>query len=141
MDLKTVTIFGVFDGIHEGHLAFISEAKKEGDQLVAIVARDSVVEKLKNKKPINDEATRIAALLDVPDIDLVFLGDPEEGTYNILKEVKPQVIYLGYDQQNLSENIKEAIKKGILPEIEIKMGNSHKPEIFKSSILNKNEPN
>lgn len=107
---RTVIIFGVFDGVHEGHLDFIHQAKKEGDQLVAIVARDEVVEKLKGKRPINDEAMRIKALLDVDDVDLVYLGDKNEGTYNIVKEVKPSIIYLGYDQTDLSEDLKKSNK-------------------------------
>lgn len=137
MPSKTVTIFGVFDGIHEGHLAFIKEAKALGDKLVAIVARDSEVEKIKGKLPQSNEVLRINALLKVEDIDQVFLGDAEQGTYKIVHEVKPNVIFLGYDQQALYENLKEAIKKGILPEIEIIYGQAHKPEVFKSSILNK----
>ncbi len=136
MPSKTVTVFGVFDGIHEGHLAFIKEAKALGDKLVAIVARDSEVEKIKGKPPVNNEVLRINALLKVEDIDQVFLGDAEQGTYKIVQEVKPNVIFLGYDQQALYENLKEAIKKGILPEIEIIYGQAHKPEVFKSSIIN-----
>jgi FAD synthetase len=136
MPAKTVTIFGVFDGIHEGHLAFIKEAKALGDKLVAIVARDSEVEKIKGKLPHSNEVLRINALLKVEDIDQVFLGDAEQGTYKIVQEVKPNVIFLGYDQQALYENLKEAIKKGVLPEIELVYGQAHKPEVFKSSIIN-----
>lgn len=137
MPAKTVTIFGVFDGIHEGHLAFIKEAKALGDKLMAIVARDSEVERIKGKKPVSNEVLRINALLKVDDIDQVFLGDAEQGTYKIVQEVKPHVIFLGYDQQALFDNLTEAIKNGILPEIELIYGQAHKPEVFKSSILNK----
>lgn len=140
MNPKTVTIFGVFDGIHEGHMAFIAEAKKEGERLVAVVARDSVVEKLKGKLPVRNEADRIKALLEVPNIDLVFLGDREEGTYNVLKEIKPDTIYLGYDQQGLFDSIKKAIEDGILPEINLIYGKAHKGDTHHSSLLNKNEP-
>jgi len=136
MNSRTVTIFGVFDGIHEGHLVFINDAKSKGDKLVAIVARDSVVEKLKGKAPTNSEAIRIKALLEVHDIDQVFLGDIEEGTYNVLKEIKPDVIYLGYDQQALFDNISEAIEKGVLPEIELVYGKPHKGDTLHSSIIN-----
>lgn len=136
MNLKTVLIFGVFDGIHDGHRDFIREAKKQGDRLVAIVARDSVVENLKGKIPLHNEADRIKALLEVPDIDLVFLGDPEEGTYNIVKEIKPNTIYLGYDQQALFDNISKAISDVVLPEIELVYGKAHKGDILHSSILN-----
>ncbi len=135
MNPKTVTIFGVFDGIHEGHREFIAQAKKEGERLVAVVARDEVVNALKGKLPLHNEADRIKALLEVPDIDLVFLGDPEEGTYNVVKEIKPDVIYLGYDQQALFDSMTKAMKDGVLPPIELIYGKAHKPEQFHSSIL------
>jgi cytidyltransferase-like protein len=135
---KTVAIFGVFDGIHEGHLSFIKEAKKQGNHLVAIVARDEVVKKIKSKLPISNEVERINALLNVPDIDLVLLGDPEIETYNTLKEVNPQVVYLGYDQKDLLNNINKVMKKGSLPKMKIITGQPYQPDIFHSSILNNN---
>jgi len=136
MTSRTVLIFGVFDGIHDGHRDFIREAKLQGERLVAIVARDSVVNNLKNKTPFHTEAERIGELLKVPEIDLVFLGDPEEGTYNIVKEIKPDIIYLGYDQQALFDNISKAMSDGILPEIELVYGKAHKGDTLHSSILN-----
>ena len=136
---KTVVIFGVFDGLHEGHLSFISSAKKIGNHLVAIVARDEVVKELKGELPKYNEVERIKTLLENEDIDLILLGDPKMGTYNILKEVKPDVIFLGYDQKSLYENLNKTIKNGNLPEMEIVFGESYKPEIFHSSILNTRE--
>jgi len=141
MSHKIVTIFGVFDGIHKGHLEFIKEAKNVGDQLVAIVARDSIVEKIKGKIPENSEALRIKMLLEVPEIDLVYLGDLETGTYKILREVGPDVVYLGYDQNDLYDNLKKAMKDGILPKMELVFAKAYKPEIFKSSILNNKKNN
>ena len=137
MHHKTVTIFGVFDGIHEGHRVFISDAKTKGDKLVAVVARDSVVEKMKGKLPLRNEVDRIKNLLEVPEIDQVFLGDLDEGTYNILKEIKPDVIYLGYDQQGLFDSIMDAMENGALPEIELIYGKPHKGDTMHSSIINK----
>lgn len=137
MTNKTVTIFGVFDGIHDGHKYFIREAKKLGSQLVVIVARDDVVTGMKGKSPVNNEVERINSLLTLDDIDLVLLGDAENGTYKILKEVNPDIICLGYDQKKLHENIETCIKKGNLPEIELVCINSHKPETLHSSLLNK----
>lgn len=137
MTNKTVAIFGVFDGVHEGHLHFIKEAKNEGNHLVAIVARDEVVEKLKGKLPVDNEVCRVNELLKVSDIDMVMLGDPQIETYNILREVKPNVIFLGYDQSGLFESLNKFTKNGILPDIKIIQGSPYKPEIFHSSILNK----
>ena len=139
MNSKKILIFGVFDGIHEGHLSFIKDAKKQGDHLVAIVARDSVVQDLKGELPKSNEIERINALLKVPEIDLVLLGDPQIGTYNILKEVKPDVVFLGYDQNALQEDLNKVIKNGKLVDIKILQGKPHSPEIFHSSILNKDK--
>ena len=137
MNLNKILIFGVFDGIHEGHLSFIKEAKALGDQLVAVVARDDIVEELKGRLPKHNEVERVKMLLEVHDVDLVFLGDPKTGTYNVLKEVKPNVVFLGYDQMALYENLMQSIKNGNLPEMEVIHGNPYKEDIFHSSIINK----
>jgi FAD synthetase len=134
---KTVAIFGVFDGIHEGHLSLINDAKKQGNHLVVIVARDNIVKQLKGKSPKYSEADRIKSLLEINDVDLVLLGDPKIETYNIIKEVKPQIVYIGYDQQALFNSINKALKDGSLSGFEIIRGIPYKPEIFHSSILNK----
>ncbi len=49
---------GVFDLLHLGHVYFLSEAKKLGDELVVVVARDSTARKFKHE-PITAEATRV----------------------------------------------------------------------------------
>lgn len=135
---KTVVIFGVFDGIHDGHSSFIKEAKKQGNHLVAILARDEIVKELKNKLPKYSEIERINALLENEDIDLVLLGDLKIKTFNILKEVKPSVVYLGYDQQALFENLNKEIQEGKWGDMKVMQGKPYKPKIFHSSILNKN---
>jgi FAD synthetase len=134
---RTVVIFGVFDGIHEGHLYLIKEAKKQGNRLVAIVARDEIVKELKGRVPKKNEVERINALLLVADVDLVLLGDPELETYNTLKEVSPSVVFIGYDQKALFDSINKMMKKGSLPKMEVIQGEPYKPEIFHSSIMNK----
>jgi FAD synthetase len=136
INLKKILIFGVFDGVHDGHLSFINEAKKQGNQLVAVVARDSMVEKMKGKLPKYNEVERINNLLEIPEIDLVFLGDAEIGTYNILKEVAPDIVFLGYDQDKLFDDLNLKIKKGYLNNIKILQGSPHKADTHHSSILN-----
>jgi FAD synthetase len=136
---KTVVIFGVFDGVHDGHLSLIKEAKKQGNHLVAIVARDEMVKELKGKLPKYNEVERINELLKINDIDIVLLGDPKMETYNTLREVNPSVVFLGYDQDSLRENLNKSIKNGNLPEMEIIQGDPFKPEIYHSSILNKDK--
>lgn len=139
MNSKKILIFGVFDGIHEGHLSFINNAKKIGDHLIAIIARDSIVKGLKGELPKYNEVERIEAILKIPEIDRVLLGDPELSTYNILKEVRPDVVFLGYDQQALFEDLKKKMKNGDLKEMEIILDLPYKPEEFHSSILKKSK--
>lgn len=135
---KTVVIFGVFDGIHDGHLVFINEAKSYGNILIAIVARDSVVFDIKNKLPKENEVQRIKNLLEIKEIDRVLLGDEEKGTYKVLQEVDPDVICLGYDQKDLEIDIKKAIKNGAIKKAEIISAKPHKPDELHSSILGEN---
>ncbi len=137
MDQKTILIFGVFDNIHEGHLYFIHEAKILGDRLVVVVARDEIVEKMKGKLTINNEVSRINSLLETPDVDLVLLGDAENGTYNVLKEINPDIICVGYDQNKLYEDIEKSIKRGDLKEAQLIYIKSHNPDNLHSSIINK----
>ncbi|MFA6355440.1 MAG: adenylyltransferase/cytidyltransferase family protein [Candidatus Paceibacterota bacterium] len=139
MNSKKILIFGVFDGIHDGHRHFISEAKTYGDHLVAIVARDSVVKELKGELPKETEVERIGGLLKIPEIDLVLLGDPHIGTYNVLKEVRPDIIFLGYDQEKLKKDLDKKIKNKELNEMQIVIGSSHKGDELHSSILKKNK--
>ena len=45
---------GTFDLLHMGHIYYLKEAKKLGDILSVVVARDSTVRKLKHE-PVNPE--------------------------------------------------------------------------------------
>lgn len=137
MKFKTVVIFGVFDRIHQGHLQFIKQAKKQGGKLVVIVARNDMVKKLKGKIPLDDEFKRLDIISKIDGIDLAFLGDKKQGIYDVLKKIKPDIIFLGYDQKDLFDDISKKIKTGYLNKVELVIGKSYKPKLFHSSILNK----
>ncbi len=48
--MTTVMCFGTFDILHPGHLYFLRECEKYGDELIVVIARDATVEKVKEKK-------------------------------------------------------------------------------------------
>ncbi|MCD4694128.1 adenylyltransferase/cytidyltransferase family protein, partial [bacterium] len=50
-----VMCFGTFDNLHLGHLFYLKEAKKFGDYLVVVIARDNNVKKIKGRCPREDE--------------------------------------------------------------------------------------
>ena len=135
---RTVAIFGTFDGVHDGHREFIKEARSLGAEVIAIVARDSVAMKLKGKFPINDETKRLKAILKVDGIDSAVLGDSEEGVYKIFKQIRPYIVCLGYDQQELFNSLNQAMANKLIPKVPMIFAKDYNGETLHSSILNKN---
>ncbi len=133
---RRVVVFGVFDLLHKGHLSFFSQAKKYGD-VVAIVARDSAVLKIKKNKTRHGERLRLAAVRRVPEISRAFLGDKIQGSYTALKKIRPSVVCLGYDQRALEADLRARMKTGGLPSTKIVQLKAHHPKKFKTSIVAK----
>lgn len=133
--MKIVVIFGVFDGLHAGHLAFIHEANTFGDRIIAIVARDTAVEKLKGKRAKNSENVRLQEVANLIEIDEAYLGDEEEGKYEVLKGINPDIICLGYDQTALGDSIKMALGNGELPPMELVFAKPFEGDKYHSSLL------
>ncbi len=100
---------GVFDLLHPGHVAFLREAKRLGDELVVVVARDSTAKRFKHT-PITPEAQRLEMVAALRPVDRAILGN-EGGIYEILDDVRPDVIALGYDQVHNEEKILEECRK------------------------------
>ncbi len=100
---------GVFDILHPGHVLFLQEAKKLGDELVVVVARDSTVERLKHRPIMNEEIRRFMVESLKP-VDRAVLGH-EDDMYKTVEDVKPDIIVLGYDQKFSEEEIEEECKK------------------------------
>ena len=104
--MKKVLIAGTFDFIHPGHLSLIKQAKSLGDFLVVIVARDKNVFKTKGIFPYFKEEERVKNLSQINLVDKVILGDLND-PYKIIKEEKPQIVALGYDQQAHLNNLND----------------------------------
>jgi len=88
---------GTFDIIHIGHLRTLEEAKKYVDLLAVVVARDSTVKKMKNRNPLNTEDIRLEIVSMLKPVDVAILGS-EEDFMEPVKRIKPDIIFLGYDQ-------------------------------------------
>jgi FAD synthetase len=132
-EMKTVMCFGSFDVLHPGHLYYLREAKKKGDKLIVVVARDAIIEKIKGKKPKYNERERIEHVRELPVVDKAVLGYIED-PYEIIEEINPEIICLGYDQNSFSEGLQEMLtKRGMNAKIyRIDAFNEH---IYKSSKL------
>jgi FAD synthetase len=100
---------GTFDLLHPGHIYYLKEAKKLGDTLVVVVATDSTVRKLKHE-PINPEEIRLNLIKELRIVDEAYLGHKDD-MYKIVKEIKPDIIALGFDQIHNEDIIKSELKK------------------------------
>ena len=103
---KRVVVFGIFDGIHDGHRALFRQAKEQGDELVVIVGRDSACAQWKGGAPMHSEEDRLSLVLKEQYVDNAVLGDEEQSTYKVVQDLNPDLICLGYDQEVLGEDLK-----------------------------------
>ncbi len=126
---KKGMVFGVFDGLHEGHKHFLSEATKNCNELVVAVTPSETVLKLKGRAPKRDFKERAGTVAAFNPRFFVVSGDTTLGAWGVLEEHQPDMVFLGYDQDGIAEELK---KKGVsfatLP--------SHFPERYKSGLLN-----
>jgi len=103
-----VVATGTFDIIHPGHIRFLEEAKKLGDELIVIVAREKNV---KHKpKPIIPEEQRRRVVEALKPVDKAILGD-EHDIFKPIMELKPDIIVLGYDQHFDEKKLEEELRK------------------------------
>lgn len=107
--VRVVLTGGVFDAIHVGHLFALSEAKKLGDLLVVVVARDSTAEGRKGKRPIFPEGERRALIEAMKPVDVALLGREGFSLREFLDRIRPDVLAVGYDQGRIEEEVRKLI--------------------------------
>jgi|TARA_B100001971_G_C18177963_1_gene531016 FAD synthetase len=132
--MKLVMAFGSFDLIHPGHLYYLKESKKYGDKLIVGVATDQNILELKGRKPLYNEKERLLEVKNLNIADEVRLGNDNRNVYDILEEVNPNVICLGYDQKPSNEELKKELKLRKI-NAEIIRIDAFNPEKYKSSKL------
>ncbi|MFH1292115.1 MAG: adenylyltransferase/cytidyltransferase family protein [bacterium] len=128
--MKKVIVFGTFDLIHPGHLHMFKQAKEYGDFLVIVISRDKITCQIKGKLPINNEEVRLANIKKLNVADRVRLGCLDDH-YRVIKEEKPDIVALGYDQKAFVDSLSEIIED----HCQIVRLSPYKPEIYKSSKL------
>lgn len=130
---KKVVCAGTFDHLHKGHIDFLKQAKTLGDELIVIVARDETVKRIKGFLPTHDERLRRNSVEDTGIPDMVVLGNLDTDLFQILEEIEPDIIALGYDQR-VSED--ELLKR--FPNCKVVRLSPFQPEKYKSSYYRNN---
>ena len=100
---------GVFDILHPGHLHFLEEAKKLGDELVVVVATDSTVRGRKHE-PITPQEMRLKMIAALRIVDKAVLGTDGD-MFDVVRELEPDIIALGFDQTHDEEQLKAELEK------------------------------
>ncbi len=94
---KVVFTNGCFDILHQGHIRYLSEAKKCGDFLIIGLNSDRSIRNIKGKKrPLVPEGARAELLAALCFVDGVVIFD-EEDPLAIIKYLQPQVLVKGAD--------------------------------------------
>ncbi len=103
---------GVFDLLHPGHLYFLTEAKRLGDELVVVVARDQTARRLKHE-PYVPELMRREMVEALKPVDRAVLGSTTDIYETVVRE-RPSIIALGYNQVwNEKEGEAECARRGV----------------------------
>lgn len=127
--------FGSFDLLHKGHLYYLNESKKYGDKLIVVVSRDDNIIGFKGKNPLYKEEERLEKVKKLSIADKVILGN-KGNIFEILSEIKPNVICLGYDQKPTDKELKKELNLRNI-NAEVVRIKAFKPEIYKSSKIKK----
>jgi len=129
--------FGTFDLLHLGHLNYFQQAKRYGDYLVVVIARDKT--KIAQKKEvIFSERERLELVKNLRVVDEAVLGYPDDH-FRIIEEKRPDIIFLGYDHK-IDERVlaKKLMERGLSPVIKrakpFKIG-KHKSTLLREKVL------
>lgn len=130
--------FGTFDILHPGHLNYFQQAKKLGNYLIVVIARDKTKEK-QNKKTLFNEKERLEIIKNLKIVDEAVLGDLND-KLKVVKEKKPDVLCLGYDQKIDENKLNEGLAKlNLFPKI--KRMKAYQEKKYKSGLIKKKVAN
>ena len=132
---KIVLAGGVFDIIHPGHIHTLNAAKALGDILVVVIATDKTARKMKKRPPLHNQESRRDLVSCLTMVDMAIIGH-EEDIFETVKEVKPNIIVLGYDQVHQDKFIADGCKR-INLDVKIVRLQSPVPELSSSDIEKK----
>ena len=97
LDKKIVFTNGVFDILHEGHIASLSEAALYGHILIVGINADASVKRLKGEsRPVNNEGSRTLLMASLVMVDAVILFE-EDTPLNLISALLPDVLVKGGD--------------------------------------------
>jgi len=115
--LTRVLAFGTFDLLHYGHVKMLEKAKQLGGadaELIVVISRDDSSLKVKGHRPIfpsEDRLKLIQSLKVVDDAVMGYKGETWKDRLQIIEDLKPNIIVLGYDQPINIDALQDELEK------------------------------
>jgi FAD synthetase len=130
--MKRIVATGTFDILHPGHIYYLEQSKKLGDELYVIVARDANV---KHKpQPIIPEEQRRRMVAALRCVDHAILGDKTD-MLRPIEEVRPSIITIGFNQHFDESKLQEQLTaRGLSAKI-VRIGKYGDNELCSSRLV------
>ena len=92
------------------HIHTLNAAKALGGILVVAIATDKTAKKMKKRSPLHNQELRRELVSCLSMVDKAIVGH-EDDIFQTVKEVKPDIIVLGYDQVHQEKFISDGCKR------------------------------
>ncbi|WP_226008353.1 FAD synthase [Natrinema salinisoli] len=116
---------GTFDILHPGHLHYLQESRKLGEELYVVISRDSRVSEKKNLFMDEEARRQIVDALKV--VDEAVLGS-EGSIFETVNQIDPDVITLGHDQTFDVDELETTLAEHGHPDIRVVRISAFEPE-------------
>ncbi|UPW01422.1 adenylyltransferase/cytidyltransferase family protein [Halorussus gelatinilyticus] len=94
--MTRVVALGTFDLLHPGHVHYLREAARAGDELHVVVANG---ERLDHKDPVLPDNQRVRTVEALDPVTAAHPGDPDDVSAPV-RRIDPDVLVLGGDQHH-----------------------------------------
>ena len=97
-----------------GHVRFLEASKRRGGpgaKLIVVVARDKTVLNRKGRMPILPEDQRRELVGSLRVVDKAILGHTRLDLLGVLREVRPDIISVGYDQKQIKASVEKLLRE------------------------------
>ncbi len=129
---RRVVATGTFDILHPGHLYYLEESKKLGDELWVIVARDANVRH--KPHPIIPEEHRLRMVASLKPVTHAILGDKTD-MFRPIQEIRPAIITIGFNQHFDEIKLQQQLsERGLSPSI-VRIGRYEDGDLCSSRIV------
>lgn len=134
--MSRVMAQGTFDILHPGHLHYLKESAKLGNELYVVIGRDSRVGERKNLFMNEDARRQIVDALKI--VDATVLGS-EGQIFDTVERINPDIVTLGYDQKYNVDELESELEECGFPATRVTRVEAYDPEshtrIYSSSDI------